>query len=148
MLSLLVRPFRFAVLMLSAVAAMGVLLPRHIQARPDVRPLPRAVNFVALQEPRCRMETMDFEQYKARALAAGFDEVLERVWAPAQVLDEHRHPFAVQARVVQGEFWLICEGQSRHIPAGHEFELARDVPHAERYGADGATVWVARRHGD
>jgi hypothetical protein len=29
---------------------------------------------------------------------------------------------------------------------GDDFALERDVPHAERYGADGATYWVGRRN--
>ena len=44
-----------------------------------------------------------FETFKSVALAEGFDEVLERVWAPDTVLEEHTHPLAVKAKVVQGE---------------------------------------------
>jgi uncharacterized RmlC-like cupin family protein len=32
----------------------------------------------------------------------------------------------------------------KHLKAGDFFRLARDVPHAELYGSEGATVWVAR----
>ena len=44
-----------------------------------------------------------FETFKSVALAEGFDEVLEREWAPDTVLEEHTHPFAVKALVVKGE---------------------------------------------
>jgi mannose-6-phosphate isomerase-like protein (cupin superfamily) len=88
----------------------------------------------------------EFAEFKTTALAQGFDEVLERSWGPDLVLESHSHPFAVQARVVQGEMWLSCGGQTRHLRPGDTFELARDVPHAERYGAQGATYWVARRN--
>ena len=88
----------------------------------------------------------DFESFKAQALAAGYTEVLPREWLPDQVVPEHSHPFAVQARVARGEFWLHCEGQTRHLSAGEGFELALGVPHSERYGPQGATFWVARRH--
>ena len=88
----------------------------------------------------------DFAQFEAAALAQGFDEVLAREWAPLTVLDTHTHPFAVQAVVVAGEMWLTEGGQTRHLVVGHTFELARDEPHAERYGAVGATYWVARRN--
>jgi hypothetical protein len=91
-------------------------------------------------------ETLDFEAFKAAALAAGYNEVLRREWLPDQVVPEHTHPFAVQARVARGEFWLQCEGQTRHLSAGAGFELALGVPHSERYGPVGATLWVARRH--
>ncbi len=91
------------------------------------------------------MGGMSFESFKVDALAQGFDEVLVREWAPGQVVGTHTHPFAVKALVVSGEFALTCEGHTRRIVAGGRFELARGVPHAEHYGPEGATVWVARR---
>ena len=84
------------------------------------------------------------ETFTAQALDEGFDEILVREWAPGLELDTHTHAFAVSARVVRGELWLMVDGSTRHIPAGQGFRLARDVPHAERYGPQGATVWVAR----
>lgn len=84
------------------------------------------------------------ESFTAQALDEGFDEILVREWTPNLVIDTHTHAFAVSARVVRGEFWLTVDGNTRHIPAGEDFRLARDVPHGERYGAQGATVWVAR----
>ena len=92
------------------------------------------------------MNLPDFETFSRQARAAGFDEVIERVWAPDTVLPEHTHPFAVQAIVTQGQMWLTLEGQTRELRTGDRFELDRDVPHAERYGPEGATYWVARRH--
>ena len=92
------------------------------------------------------MSTDTFDDFQRTALARGFDEVLVREWAPGQVVGTHTHPFAVEARVVRGELALTVQGQTRRIAAGGGFELARDVPHEERYGPDGATFWVARRH--
>lgn len=89
---------------------------------------------------------LSFSEFERAALAEGFDAVLERRWEPQVVLDTHTHPFAVKALVVQGELWLTCGDQTRHLRAGDRFALEREVPHAERYGADGATYWVARRH--
>lgn len=86
-----------------------------------------------------------FAEFEARARAAGFDEVLERRWPPGAVLDTHTHAFAVDAVVTQGEMWLTCDGATRHLRPGDRFTLDRDVPHAERYGEEGATYWVARR---
>jgi hypothetical protein len=85
-------------------------------------------------------------EFTAKALAEGFDEVLERKWAPLTVLASHTHPFALKALVVQGEMWLSVGQETQHLLAGNEFALERDVPHAERYGAEGATYWVARRN--
>lgn len=87
-----------------------------------------------------------FAQFEADARAQGFDEVLERVWAPNTVVGQHTHPFAISALVVRGEMWLSSEGQTEHLLPGDRFKLAHGVPHAERYGAEGASFWVARRH--
>lgn len=87
-----------------------------------------------------------FEAFAANAKAQGFDQVVERKWPPSTVLDVHTHPFAVRARVVEGEMWLVVGDEERHLVPGDEFALEAEVPHAERYGARGATYWVARRH--
>lgn len=92
------------------------------------------------------MNLPSFDEFAAQARTQGFDEVLVREWAPGQEVGTHTHPFGVQALVVRGEFWLQCGDESRHIAAGQSFALERDRPHAERYGAEGATVWVARRN--
>lgn len=92
------------------------------------------------------MSTLSFAEFEAAARARGFDEVLERQWAADTVLDTHTHAFSVEALVVQGEMWLTCGDRTRHLRPGDRFELARDVPHAERYGTEGATYWVARRN--
>ena len=92
------------------------------------------------------MSILTFSEFESTALAQGFDQVVERCWPPLTVLDTHVHPFSLQARVVSGEMWLSVGDITRHLCAGDTFELARDVPHAERYGPEGATYWVARRN--
>ena len=92
------------------------------------------------------MNLPDFDTFSRQARADGFDEVLERSWAPLTVLDTHTHPFAVQALVTRGQMWLTINGQTQALQRGDRFELARDVPHEERYGPEGATYWVARRN--
>jgi quercetin dioxygenase-like cupin family protein len=87
-----------------------------------------------------------YEAFETAALAQGFDEVLVREWAPGQQIATHTHPFEVQALVVRGELALTCNGHTRRIVAGSGFELALEVPHAEHYGPEGATFWVARKH--
>jgi len=84
------------------------------------------------------------ESFTAQAMDEGFDEIVVREWAPDLEIDTHIHAFAVSAHVARGEFWLTVDGNTRHLPEGASFRLARDVPHAERYGQQGATVWVAR----
>ncbi len=91
------------------------------------------------------MNPVTFTEFEAEALAQGFDAVLERRWEPGTVLETHTHPFDAKALVVRGEMWLTVGNDTRHLKAGDTFALDRDVPHAERYGGDGATYWVARR---
>ncbi len=92
------------------------------------------------------MNLPDFETFSRQAHAEGFEAVIERHWEPLTVLDTHTHPFAVKAVVTHGQMWLTVDGQTRALQRGDWFELARDVPHGERYGPEGATYWVARRN--
>jgi mannose-6-phosphate isomerase-like protein (cupin superfamily) len=100
----------------------------------------------ALPEPAA-MNVFTFAQFEASKRSRGFDEILEREWKPDTTLDTHSHPFAVEALVVEGEMWLSCGGEARHLQPGDTFSLAKDVPHAERYGAQGTVFWAARKHG-
>ena len=92
------------------------------------------------------MPSSTFDEFKAHALADGFDEVLERSWPADAVLDTHTHPFALKAQVVRGEMWLTIADQTRHLRPRDDFALECEVAHAERYGTEGATYWVARRN--
>ncbi len=92
------------------------------------------------------MTHITFEQFKQESLAAGFDEVLERKWEANLVIDPHTHPFSVQALVTEGEMWFTTAGTTKHLTPGSTFKLDRDVEHAEKYGPEGATFWVARKH--
>ncbi len=87
-----------------------------------------------------------FEQFQQTALADGFDEVLQRDWAPNTVLDTHTHPFGVRAVVVAGQMCLSVGGSERALTVGDSFVLDANVPHAERYGPAGASYWVARKN--
>ena len=54
-------------------------------------------------------KSRSISRQRAEALAAGFDEVLEREWAPDTVVETHTHSFAVEAVVVRGEMWLSSQ---------------------------------------
>ena len=85
-----------------------------------------------------------FAEFEAAERARGCTEVISRDWKPGQVVPEHSHPFDARALVVQGEMWLTVHGATQHLRPGDRFELAQGTPHAERYGEQGATYWVAR----
>ena len=40
--------------------------------------------------------------------------------------------------------WLTVDGVTQHLQPGDRFDLPAGQPHAERYGPQGATYWVAR----
>ena len=92
------------------------------------------------------MSPVTFAEFEAQTRTQGFDEVLERVWPAGREVPTHTHAFEVNALVVQGEMWLTCGSETRHLLPGDRFALAMDSPHAERYGAEGATFWVARKN--
>ena len=92
------------------------------------------------------MSHPSLESFTAEMKSQGFDEVVERKWAPSTVLEWHTHPFSVKALVVEGEMWLIVGDREQHLVPGDTFALDRAVRHAERYGDQGATYWAARRH--
>lgn len=94
------------------------------------------------------MNANNFDVFEANARAAGFDEALAREWAPNTVVETHAHPFDADAVVTQGEMWLTCGEITRHLEPGDTFSLAKGALHAERYGPQGATYWVARRTTD
>ncbi|NBT34048.1 MAG: AraC family transcriptional regulator [Betaproteobacteria bacterium] len=85
------------------------------------------------------------EEFKARALADGFTELVFREWEPNRIVTEHRHSFVLRALVTRGSMLLTVDGAGRHLMPGDEFSLLRDVLHAEHYGSQGADYWVARR---
>ncbi len=91
------------------------------------------------------MTTFDRQAFDRQALAQGFDAVVVREWAPATVVPAHSHPFDAHALVVAGEMWLTVGNETRHLRPGDGFDVAAGVEHAERYGPQGATYWVARR---
>ena len=87
-----------------------------------------------------------FDEFRSEMLAAGYDEVLQRPWEPGAVAPTHTHSFEANAVVVQGQRWLTEEGgPERELGPGDRFHLQANVPHAERYGPEGATYWVARK---
>jgi quercetin dioxygenase-like cupin family protein len=92
------------------------------------------------------MNLPSFDDFKQKAMHAGFDEVIEREWPAHTVLETHTHPFGVHAILTRGEMWLTMNGQTQHLVPGSIFELEPDMPHDERYGAEGAAYWVARKN--
>jgi CheY-like chemotaxis protein len=118
-----------------------------------MKPIEREELRAAVESALARRSRVDsampqarFAAFKDAALAEGFDEVLERRWDADEVLEPHRHPFAVRGLMVQGELWLTRGEVTQRLRPGDRFEIERNELHAERYGSEGAIFWVARRH--
>lgn len=88
------------------------------------------------------MET--FEQFKSAAMAEGFHEVLTREWEANHETPVHEHPFEAFGYIIKGDFWLTMDSKTRHLQQGDTFRVARHMPHQEKYGSQGTTLWIAR----
>lgn len=85
-----------------------------------------------------------FEQFKLAKTAQGFDEVLTREWEANHETPVHEHPFEAFGYIVKGEFWLTLDGKTTHLQQGDTFKVARHMPHQEKYGPHGTSLWIAR----
>ena len=84
-------------------------------------------------------------EFTAQAMDDGFDEILQKDWAPKLVIDKHTHPFDARVQVAAGQVTLELADGVQTFAAGQSFYIPRGTEHAEEYGADGATFWVARK---
>ena len=84
-------------------------------------------------------------EFTAQAMDDGFDEVVQKEWTPDLVLEKHTHPYDVRVQVTAGQVHLSLESGRQIFEAGQVFYLARGIEHAEQYGPEGATFWVARK---
>ncbi len=84
-------------------------------------------------------------EFTAQAMDDGFDEVVQKDWAPNLAVQKHTHPFDVRVQISAGQVQLSFASGTETYKAGQSFYLARDVEHAEQYGPEGAHFWVARK---
>jgi quercetin dioxygenase-like cupin family protein len=87
----------------------------------------------------------NFLEFTEQAKHDGFDEIVQKEWAPNLVVGKHTHPVDVRVQVAAGLVKLEVENDAQIYEAGQSFYIARGTEHAEYYGADGATFWVARK---
>jgi quercetin dioxygenase-like cupin family protein len=86
------------------------------------------------------------DAFEARLRAEGYDEILTRTLAPDVVIPDHTHPFDVLALVLEGEATIDCGQGPRVYRPGDELALAAGIVHSERYGPNGYTFLLGRRH--
>ncbi|MBV8393712.1 MAG: cupin domain-containing protein [Alphaproteobacteria bacterium] len=88
--------------------------------------------------------TMDTKSFEAELKREGY-EVATSTTPGAKVNPEHTHPFDVKGLVLEGVFTLTCDGKTDSYQPGEVFTMARNSPHYESYGPEGAVVLVGRR---
>jgi quercetin dioxygenase-like cupin family protein len=87
----------------------------------------------------------NFHEFTADAMDDGFEEIIQREWAPHLTLEKHTHCFDARVQVATGQVKLELATGSQTFEAGQGFYIPRGTEHAEQYGPQGATFWVARK---
>ncbi|NDD23779.1 MAG: AraC family transcriptional regulator [Betaproteobacteria bacterium] len=87
----------------------------------------------------------NFNDFSAQAMDDGFDEIIQKEWAPNLVIEKHTHPFDARVQVATGLVKLELATGAQTFEAGQSFFIPRGTEHAEQYGPNGATFWVARK---
>jgi quercetin dioxygenase-like cupin family protein len=87
----------------------------------------------------------NFSDFTLQAMDDGFDEVVQKDWAPDLAIEQHTHPYDVRVQVSAGQVQLSMASGTQTYGAGQGFYLARNVEHSEQYGPEGAHFWVARK---
>jgi hypothetical protein len=89
---------------------------------------------------------MRLEDFRTELRSSGFDEALQKDYAPNELIETHTHPFAARGLVTAGEMAITCDGHTRSYLIGDIFELEPGQVHSERYGPHGATYYVGRKY--
>ena len=89
---------------------------------------------------------MDPTAFAKQLAAEGFDEIITRTLPPGEFVDTHAHAFGVKALVLQGDLVLGVAGKLTTYRVGDVFTLAPGCEHTERYGEQGVSFLVGRKH--
>lgn len=90
---------------------------------------------------------MDIEAFKRQLIADGYLEIVEKTLEPNFFIDTHSHPYDVRALVLAGTATITCSGEAPRVyRTGDILELEAGREHVERYGPEGYTFLVGRRH--
>ena len=88
---------------------------------------------------------MNKDQFLQELFQLGYPEPVEVTQPPSGHLDNHTHPFAVRALVVDGYIEIESNNGSIKYQAGDMFELAYEQPHSETYGPAGVKYLASRK---
>jgi hypothetical protein len=88
---------------------------------------------------------MNKDQFLQELSRSGYPEPIEVTQPSGGHLDNHTHPFAVRALVVDGCIEIESQGGLKKYEAGDMFELAYEQPHSETYGPTGVKYLASRK---
>lgn len=88
---------------------------------------------------------MNQTQFILRLQETGFPDPVEVEQSPNGGLENHTHPFAVQALVIEGYIDIEIAGNTQRYARGDIFQLSRNELHAERYGPQGVKYLASRK---
>ena len=88
---------------------------------------------------------MDRTTFETWLKAGGYGEAMHRRMEAGQTAPDHAHPFDARLLVLEGEFVLEHNGNTRRYGPGEAFEVPANEPHGESFGPEGATYLVGRR---
>jgi quercetin dioxygenase-like cupin family protein len=88
---------------------------------------------------------MDIDTFKTELAQTGYQEVLEKTYAPSHFVPNHTHPFRARAIIVEGDMAISWKDTTRTYRVGDIFEVEAGDEHAEQFGPAGATYLVGRK---
>lgn len=88
---------------------------------------------------------MNQDQFIQRLQETGFPDPVEVQQSPNGGLEDHAHPFAVQALILDGYIDIKIAGKTQRYAQGDIFQLSCNELHAERYGPQGVKYLASRK---
>jgi quercetin dioxygenase-like cupin family protein len=89
---------------------------------------------------------MDRRVFETELQSEGYDEIVTGTTKGPKHNAEHSHPYDVKAMVIDGAITLAWEGKTQTFRPGEIFTMARDCPHTETFGPEGAVTLAGRKH--
>jgi quercetin dioxygenase-like cupin family protein len=89
---------------------------------------------------------MKLDQFLQQLKDSSYPEPILVHQPPNGSLDNHSHPFAVQALVLEGYIEISISGKTQKYGVGEVFELAVEELHAESYGPEGVKYLASRKN--
>ena len=89
---------------------------------------------------------MNQDQFLKSLKDSGYPEPVEVQQPPNGFLDDHTHPFAVQALVIDGYIEITILGETKKYDVGDVFQLSFEQLHTERYGPHGVRYLASRKN--